>query len=709
MDRDKRPAAEASTISHAVRLGSAASHRLDQHWSPRKHRMIKALPAHCDVASAVASLANELLTTFPGQPDGAALLDRMRRRLNATDAVVWVCEGKVIWRVLRSGRVTEPDLNATIDLDLGGAGIQRLRHAGTVLCMAGDVTGLEALVPRDVRSFAAAATVGGEAITYVLVVGWSSTIPPCTAADVVPLQVAAALLAGTLRVSLPAMSLDATSEAIFSSLPDPVAVVDRDGRIIRVNARWSEAAANGVPDASDVPGPATDYIDLLRRAADNHVPKAAELLEGITAVSTGRLDRFQTTYRGAASTTAVITVTPLLHPRRGALIAYTLRQDAGSGVADGIGQTTFERLADEAPIPLVMTDPLGQVLHANQQWWDAVGNRLGNARGSVGWTDGFDADVNEQATTAQATAVTSRAATDCELRLKGVDGLYRWWALTLAPRFAHDGSVDGCIGVCHDVTSRRHMQATLAELARKLIAAQETERSRIARELHDDLGQQVALLATQLDTLKPTSDRQRERELESARDSLHALARSLTNLSRQLHPGKIRLLGVARTLESLCREMGGENGVRIDFVTRRVPRELPEDCGVSLFRVAQEALRNAVKHSGATAIAVRLTATRSHLTLRITDNGKGFDPLTTQASGIGLLTMRERVELVDGTLAVEPARPHGTTIRVVVPIVRHSPATSASRYRAAGEPRPVPVAARVARPAFSVPTPRSSA
>jgi signal transduction histidine kinase len=253
------------------------------------------------------------------------------------------------------------------------------------------------------------------------------------------------------------------------------------------------------------------------------------------------------------------------------------------------------------------------------------------------------------------------------------------------------------------------MQATLAELARKLIAAQETERARIARELHDDLGQQVALLATQLDTMKPPTDRERELELEIARNGLHALAQSLTSLSRQLHPGRIRLLGVARTLEGLCREMGGEHGVRIEFGTRRVPRDLPEDCGVSLFRVAQEALRNAVKHSGATAIVVRLAATRSHLTLRVTDNGKGFDPLTTQASGIGLLTMRERVELVNGTLSVEPARPHGTTIRVVVPIARNPPAASASRHRGAGEPRPVPVAARVARPAFSVPTTRSSA
>jgi len=165
--------------------------------------MIKALPARCDVAAAVASLANELLTAFPGRPDGPALLDRLRRRLTATDAVVWACEGKVIWRVLRAGRVAQSDLDATLDLDLGGMGIQRLRHAGTVLCLAGDVTGLEPLVPRGVRSFAAAATVAGEAVTYVLVVGWSALVPPCSAADVVPLQVAAALLAGTLTVSLP--------------------------------------------------------------------------------------------------------------------------------------------------------------------------------------------------------------------------------------------------------------------------------------------------------------------------------------------------------------------------------------------------------------------------------------------------------------------------------------------------------------------------
>ena len=709
MERDKR----ALTLpTRTVPLSSAAPPSPDTRWSSRSHRLVKALPAHCDIASAVASLANELLAMFPAR-DGAALLDRLRRRLSASEAVVWACEGHAIRRVLWSGEGPLAPPEANIDVDPGGAGIQRLRHAGTVVCRAGDVTGLEHLVPAGVQSFAAAATVGGAAVTYVLVVGWPAAVPPCHATDAVPLQVATAMLAGTLTVSFPAVELDATSEAIFASLPDPVAVVDRAGRLIAANARWTAAAATGAIGTLDMPGPSADYVESLRRAAHNGAPEAAGLVEGIAAVGAGTLDRFQTMYRYTGEGEergAAITVTPLRHLRGGAVITYTeVPHQAVSQMAETLGGAKFHRLADEVPIPLIVINPQGQLVQANQPWWDAVGDRVGRARGRVKWTDAFDADAKASASAALHAAVSGRVGRDIELRLKGVDGRYRWWALTLAPRFAHGGVVDGCVGVCHDVTATRHMEATLGEVAKKLIAAQEAERARIARELHDDIGQQVALLATQLDTLRPAS----HRELESARGGLHALAQSLTSLSRQLHPGKIRLLGIVRTLGSLCREMGGEHGVQIDFDTRRVPRDLPEDCGVSLFRVAQEALRNAVKHSGATKIVVRLMATRSHLTMRITDNGKGFDPLTTQAAGIGLLTMRERVELVGGTLAVEPARPHGTTIRVVVPIVvpfvtAHARATGASLLPAAAAPRPVAVAVPGARPAFSAPTTRSS-
>ena len=717
MDRDKRPAATLSMISRAV--GSRAdAPSSDNGWSRRGHRMAKASLAlpHCDIAAAVAALTNELLNTFPAQPDGAALLDRLRRRLSAVEVVLWACENQTLRRVLRSGPAALAQSDAPLDFDLDDVGIQRLRNAGTVLCRAGDVTGLEHLVPAGVQSFAAAATVGGKDVTCVLVVGWSAPVPPCATADAVSLQVAAALLAGTLTVSLPAVALHPSSEAVFASLPDPVAVVDRAGRIITANASWIELAARHVPGIPETPtagepGTSINFVENLRRAAMGGVPEAAALADGIMAVSAGSLDRFQTMYPSAAAGTtsgAVITVAPLRHPHGGAVVAYSDAPSVAVGAEPKeIGEVTFQRLVDELPIPVFAVDTQGHVLQANQQWWNAVGHGIAPADKGFRWTDALDTNAKAQAAGALHAAVKGRAALRRELRLQGVDGRYRWWALTLVPRFARGGAVDGCVGVFDDVTATRHMQATLGDVTRKLIAAQEAECARIARELHDDLGQQVALLATQLDMLTPANPS--EPGFESARGTLQTLSRSLTSLSHQLHPGKIRLLGVARTLEGLCRELGGQSGVRIDFGTHRVPRDLPESCGVSLFRVAQEALRNALKHSGATAIVLRLGATRSHLTLRVTDNGRGFDSLTTGASGIGLLTMRERVELVNGTLAVEPVRPHGTTIRVVVPIVTLPRPTAAPLRSVAGVPRPVPLASRAARPAFSAPASRSSA
>ena len=144
---------------------------------------------------------------------------------------------------------------------------------------------------------------------------------------------------------------------------------------------------------------------------------------------------------------------------------------------------------------------------------------------------------------------------------------------------------------------------------------------------------------------------------------------------------------MSNSLEGLCRDFSGEHGIHISLVTKEVPRDLAEDCGVTLYRVAQEAVRNAVKHSGATGIAVELTGALGQLTLRVSDDGKGFDPMTSQASGLGLLTMRERVELAGGVLTIEPVKPHGTTINVVVPIVTEAETPA---LPVAAEPGPVP-------------------
>jgi PAS domain S-box-containing protein len=376
-------------------------------------------------------------------------------------------------------------------------------------------------------------------------------------------------------------------------------------------------------------------------------------------------------------------------------------------LAERIGQARFQRLADSVPVPTLIIAPDGRLLYANQQWSEAIGDRAGRSAGTARWTDAMDAQTRARATAALERATRGRVSFQLEMRLRSVDGMYRWWTCTFAPRYAPDGTVDSYVGACHDATATRQVRSALSEVTGKLVAAQEDERSRIARELHDDIGQQVALLSARLETLT-TTRRNVTTEIADARSRLQKIASDLSSLSHELHPGKVKLLGLAKTLEGLVRDVARENGVRIDFDARQVPPDLSEETAISLFRVAQESLRNSVKHSGATAIVVRLSGTTSRLTLTVTDNGKGFDPLESQASGLGLLTMRERVELVGGTLAVKAARPHGTTVHVVVPLTLQAGRAAMLRSNAAA-PEPASPPARATRRASAAPDPQSTA
>ena len=203
------------------------------------------------------------------------------------------------------------------------------------------------------------------------------------------------------------------------------------------------------------------------------------------------------------------------------------------------------------------------------------------------------------------------------------------------------------------------------------MAAQEAERTHIARELHDDLGQQLALMVSQLDAVdrvRPQSLNRLRFGLAEARQSLQDIAVTVHTLSHRLHPGKLKLLGLLQTLESLCRDVSREGNVGVTFESRDIPSAIAEDTALCLFRVAQEALQNAVKHSQARRVTVTLNRCAGKLVLRIADDGKGFDMLASQQSGLGLLTMRERVELCGGILTIERATNHGTAIEATVPL-----------------------------------------
>jgi PAS domain S-box-containing protein len=226
------------------------------------------------------------------------------------------------------------------------------------------------------------------------------------------------------------------------------------------------------------------------------------------------------------------------------------------------------------------------------------------------------------------------------------------------------------IGTAFDVTERKQAEAYLQEVSGRLIVAQEEERSRIARELHDDLSQRLALVTIGLDELgQRTAEAAMKPDLESLSAQTKEIAAEVHHLSRELHPSQLEMLGLVAAVQSSCTEVSRQMGLRVEFVHEGVPRTLPPEVRLCLYRVVQEALQNVSKHSGASQVRVELHGTSETLILRIVDQGVGFDPdADTTRAGLGLISMRERVRLVNGRISVYSAPSQGTHIEVRVPL-----------------------------------------
>jgi signal transduction histidine kinase len=218
---------------------------------------------------------------------------------------------------------------------------------------------------------------------------------------------------------------------------------------------------------------------------------------------------------------------------------------------------------------------------------------------------------------------------------------------------------------------QRHSER-IRDLGGRLLNAQEAERSRFARELHDDAGQQLALLAMDLQTLTGFDDwdgdaGQLTREALARTDNL---AKTLHDLSHRLHPAKLRLIGLVPALNGLQRELthSATSEVAITFTHEHVPATLPNDLTLCMFRVVQEGLQNAIRHGSARSISIHLKGCPSTLSLTIVDDGIGFDMQRVWGKGLGLVSMTERLESIGGRLAIHSSPGAGTCIDVSAPI-----------------------------------------
>jgi signal transduction histidine kinase len=204
----------------------------------------------------------------------------------------------------------------------------------------------------------------------------------------------------------------------------------------------------------------------------------------------------------------------------------------------------------------------------------------------------------------------------------------------------------------------------LRDLAARLLNAQETERAHIARDLHDDIGQQVSLLAIDLDILGRTLGGQAAAE---ARDRTHSIARSVHDLAHRLYPAKLRLIGLVAAIEDLQGEYW-HSGLAVTFTHDKVPAALPPNVTLCLYRIVQEALQNVVKYSGARRASVQLGREAEALVLTVIDDGVGFDLEAAWGHGLGLVSMGERAEAAGGEFIIHSAPGGGTRVEVRVPV-----------------------------------------
>ncbi|HZT32607.1 MAG TPA: PAS domain-containing protein [Bryobacteraceae bacterium] len=292
---------------------------------------------------------------------------------------------------------------------------------------------------------------------------------------------------------------------------------------------------------------------------------------------------------------------------------------------------------------------------------------------------------------AEAGRITRTGRLTGDYRFLHADDAYRWVHDSAALIRDESGAPAEIIGYWADVTEVRQAEEARREqerlhlLAHALLVAQESERKRISRELHDDLNQRLAVLILDIGrmehSLPPEVSSLRE-ELRVLRKSVGDASDALRDLALRLHPARLEQFGLQAALESECQAFSARTGIRVSFECRASRLWLPDEVALCLYRVAQEALRNAARHSRAPSVSVSLGSRENGVCLSIQDSGVGFDPRASgRGPGLGIISMAERVQLAGGIFSVDSAIGRGALIEVWIPLseVAHEKAARVAR------------------------------
>jgi signal transduction histidine kinase len=337
------------------------------------------------------------------------------------------------------------------------------------------------------------------------------------------------------------------------------------------------------------------------------------------------------------------------------------------------GDIFLRRIVDTCAAGVAVLDESGTVLYVSPAWGpctaeeghtDSKSSYLGICNSSAGGTNVLAEDI-------QGILAGCEREFHKEYSSTGDDG--PTWFLMHAARLDLSGTNRFRVLVTReDVTRHRQAEEALRNLGGRLINAQEEERSRVARELHDDLNQQVAIMSIQLEQLGQKIPKGRH-DLSALVGGLWAKAQEISSeihrLSYRLHPAKLDHLGLAAAIKSLCDELSEHREIKIEFRQVGFPAVLSREVTLCVFRIAQESLHNVIRHSGAHDAQVLLRKSSRSVHLCVSDTGCGFDMQSSRTkNGLGFISMRERLRLVSGRISIRSQPFSGTQIDIVVPI-----------------------------------------
>lgn len=449
-------------------------------------------------------------------------------------------------------------------------------------------------------------------------------------------------------------------QTTFDSIQDQVVLLDRDLRILRVNKA---------------------VVSFLKLPPEEIVGQHCYTLmhgtdaPGARTLSTKQREELEL-FDEKRKAWFLVTTHPIMDGQEEVLGAVHVVKDIterklGEAAARE-GEDRFRRMSDAAPVMVWISDLDRRCTYFNPHWLEFRGRTMAQELGD-GWEEGIHRDDLRRCHDTYNEAFNAREQFHLEFRLRRFDGEYRWVLETGVPRVDAGGELAGFIGSCVDITDRKRAEEDLQNLSGRMIQAQEEERQRVARELHDDVSQRLALVAIDLEQLAqspPASQSELAERIQAIWSETQEVASDIHRLSRQLHPSKLEDLGLVAAVRSHCQEVERRGGLKIALAFHDVPRSVPPDVALCLYRVVQESLRNIIKHSGAERAEVELSTDPKAIHLRVSDSGAGFDLETVRArgQGLGLVSMRERLRSVGGEISIYSKPAQGTRVEVSIPL-----------------------------------------